>query len=126
MQMRRSKYLVGLMGAGLAFALLPVVAQAGSLTFNIKSNHENVVSVEFYSEDRNIAWPGDGKVYVIDDYQVHSYSLSCRNGEKICYGAWVRNRNTQYWGVGYNNTRSCEHCCWTCDGGETPVVNLNY
>ncbi|MBU1173968.1 MAG: hypothetical protein KKH72_01085 [Alphaproteobacteria bacterium] len=106
--------------------MLPAAAQAETLTFNVKSNHENVVSLEFYSQDRSVAWPGGGEVYVIDDYQIHTYSLSCQRGESICYGAWVRNSNSEYWGVGYNDTQGCESCCWVCDGGETAVINLNY
>lgn len=124
--MHSNRILTGLFAAALAFALAPVSAQAERLTFNIKSNHEKVVSVEFYSQDRNYVWPGGGKVYVIDDYKTHSYPLSCRSGETICYGAWVRNRTSQYWGVGYDDDHGCKSCCWICDGGETPVVNLNY
>ena len=124
--MRRSKSHVKLLGAGLVLVLLPVAAQAENLSFNIQSNHENIVDLEFYSQDRNVAWPGDGQVYIIDDYQIHTYSLSCHSGETICYGAWLRNDNTQYWGVGYNNTQYCEQCCYICNGDQTPLINLNY
>ena len=124
--MQRTGFSVRLLLATLSILVLTAAARAESLTFQIRSNHENVVSLEFYSQDRNAAWPGNGKVYILDDYDVNSYALSCRAGEDICYGAWVRNDSSTYWGVGYNNEQYCESCCWTCDGGTTSVINLNY
>lgn len=111
-----------------AINLLPVAAataEAETLTFYIRSEHPKVVSLEFYSQNRRVAWPGDGEVYVIKDYDTHEYRLSCRAGEKICYGAWVRNRQSSYWGVGYNDRNGCKGCCYTCNGGETRVIVLN-
>ena len=99
--------------------------RAETLTWKIRSEHPKVVSLEFYSQRRDVAWPGDGQVYVLKDYDTHTYRLSCRAGESICYGAWVRNRERSYWGVGANNRNSCRHCCYTCDGGETKVIVLN-
>ena len=124
--MWRSSFPVRFFLAVLGVVMLTAAAQAESLTFQIRSNHENVVSLEFYSQDRSVAWPGDGSVYVLEDYDVHTFALSCRSGEDICYGAWVRNRSSTYWGVGYNNEQYCESCCWTCDGSTTSVINLNY
>ncbi len=117
--------LAAVLGVGLAIALAPTVALSENLTFRIKSEHENVVSLEFYSQSRNHVWPGNSKVYILDDYGTHTYNLSCRSGEKVCYGAWVRNRTSTYWGVGYNDRHGCESCCWICDGGRTPVVTLS-
>ncbi len=124
--MHHKSILAGVFGASLALALTPTAVSAGSLTFYVQSNHKNVVSLEFYSQNRDHVWPGNSKVYIIEDYDTHSYALSCRSGEKICYGAWVRNSTSEYWGVGYNNREYCESCCWTCNGGETPVIHLNY
>ncbi|AXS42377.1 hypothetical protein D1F64_02345 [Breoghania sp. L-A4] len=101
------------------------VARAETLTWQIRSEHPKVVSLEFYSQGRSVSWPGDGQVYVIKDYDTHTYRLSCRPGEQICYGAWVRNRKRSYWGVGANNRNRCRSCCYTCDGGETQVIVLN-
>ncbi|ADZ72061.1 hypothetical protein [Polymorphum gilvum] len=100
-------------------------AGAETLTWHFRSEHPNVVSVELYSEQRNHVWPGGGKIYILDDYSVRDISISCRPGEKICYGAWVRNRTSSYWGVGYNKRNSCTSCCYTCNGGETKIIVLN-
>jgi hypothetical protein len=116
----------------LALALLmggltisPVSASAETLTFKILSEHDNVVDVEFYSQERRISWPGDGKVYSIRDSNTHSFPLTCRSGENICYGAWVRGNKATYWGVGYANGKRCTKCCYECDGSTTRVITLS-
>jgi hypothetical protein len=106
-------------------AITPAAAVAAELQWHIRSEHEYAVSLEFYSQDRNHVWPGNDEVYVIRDYEVHDYTLTCNNGEKICYGAWVRNDSSSYWGSGYDGKQSCDSCCFTCGAGDTPVVVLN-
>jgi hypothetical protein len=93
------------------------LAQASNLTFRMKSNHPNKVQVEFYAQSRNHAWPGGTKAYNLDDYNEHSFTLNCRTGEKICYGAWLSGNQKRYWGVGMNDKQSCTGCCTTCNGG---------
>ena len=106
-------------------AIAPAAAVAAELQWHVRSEHEYAVSLEFYSQDRNHVWPGNDEVYVIRDYDVHNYTLTCNNGEKICYGAWVRNDSSSYWGSGYDGEQSCDSCCFTCGAGDTPVVVLN-
>ncbi|WP_417670980.1 hypothetical protein [Roseibium sp.] len=99
---------------------------AETLTWEFRSEHPKIVDVELYSQTRRgHVWPGNNKVYVLDDYSNKTIRISCRYGEKVCYGAWVRNRNNSYWGVGYNNRNGCRSCCYTCDGGSTKVIVLN-
>lgn len=100
-------------------------ARSEDLTWHFRSEHPNVVSLEFYSQDRNHVWPGDNEVYILDDDEVHAYTITCRSGEKICYGAWVRNRSSSYWGAGYDGKQACERCCYRCNGGETNILVLN-
>ena len=115
-----------LLCATLISALLSAdVARAESLTFSVRSEHPNIVSLEFYSEDRSHSWPGGGEVYILDDSATHTYNLSCNRGEKICMGAWVRGRTEEYWGVGRNSRRSCTACCFICDGSATRTQVLN-
>jgi hypothetical protein len=97
---------------------------ADTLVWRVKSEHPNSVSLEFYSQDRNAAWPGGGEVYVIKDWEIHNYRLDCRSGEQICFGAWVRNDTSSYWGAGYNGDEACESCCVTCGNGQTDVQVL--
>lgn len=103
----------------------PLEAGAETLTWFFRSEHPNVVSVEFYSKTRRgHVWPGNQNVYLLKDDAEHSFRLSCRGGEKICYGAWVRNRTHSYWGVGYNSRYGCEDCCYTCGAGDTKTIIL--
>jgi len=101
-------------------------ASAETLLWRFESKHPNIVSVELYSDSRRgHVWPGSNKVYVLDDYSVKTINISCRSGEKVCYGAWVKNRTNLYWGVGYKNRNRCSNCCYTCNGGQTRVIVLN-
>lgn len=107
---------------GLAFSIASVRAE--TLTWIVRSEHSKVVNLEFYSLDRAVSWPGGGEIFTIDDDQEHSYRLSCEPGEKICYGAWLRDRKRSYWGAGFNARNRCKTCCYTCDGMETRVIAL--
>lgn len=107
-----------LTGAGLA------AANAAEVTFTMRNEHPNAVEVELYSQDRNHVWPGDGQIYLLDDGETKSIPLSCNEGEKICYGAWVSGDKTTYWGTGPNNGEVCEDCCYTCQGGSTEEIDL--
>mgnify|MGYP000216618124 CR=1 FL=1 len=98
---------------------------ADSLKWTVRSEHPNIVSLEFYSQDYNRAWPGDGEVYLLKDYDSHSYNLECSSGEQICYGAWVRGESESYWGVGMNDVSGCTDCCYTCGQGDTGLRILN-
>lgn len=118
------KYTKTVIVAALA-VLLAGAAVADSLKWTVRSEHPNVVSLEFYSQDYNRSWPGDGEVYILDDYDTHSYNLECRSGEKICYGAWVRGDSDSYWGVGLNDASGCDDCCYTCGQGDTDLRILN-
>jgi hypothetical protein len=101
------------------------ISFAEDLTFVITSEYEHIVDVEFYSQHRNVAWPGGNEVYSISDYKTHEYSLKCRYGEKICFGAGVRGNYSKYWGVGIGDKHGCTGCCATCDGGSTVNQVLN-
>ena len=110
-----------------ALGVVPAsTASAETFSFQIQSNHPNIVDVELYSTSRRgHVWPGNGNVYVFNDYDVKSIRISCIRGEQICYGAWVRNQSNTYWGVGYKNRNSCRNCCYVCNGGSTRVIVLN-
>ena len=123
----RSERFTGLTLATLLVAaagMFATQAFADELVWRIKSEHPNQVSVEFYSQDRKHVWPGDGDVYVIKDWDTHTYSLSCNYGETICFGAWIRNDSSTYWGAGYDGAEGCESCCFVCGYGETKTQVL--
>ncbi|MCC0056712.1 MAG: hypothetical protein H6883_11305 [Rhodobiaceae bacterium] len=102
-----------------------LAASAETLTWHFRNDHPNTVSLELYSEDRDHVWPGGNEVYILDDGNEITISIECNSGESICYGAWVRNRSSTYWGVGYDGEQSCDDCCYTCDGGETELSILD-
>ncbi|MFT3865227.1 MAG: hypothetical protein QM729_13200 [Solirubrobacterales bacterium] len=80
---------------------------------------------DLYSQDREYVWPGNGKDFYLDDGETKNCPISCNEGEKICYGAWVDGDEETYWGVGPNQTsKNCEDCCYTCSGGQTEEVDL--
>ena len=103
---------------------LSVPASAADVTFTMRNNHPNAVEVELYSQDRDHVWPGDNQVYILDDGETKIMPLSCEEGEKICYGAWIQGDQQTYWGVGPGNTEACDDCCYTCTGGATETINL--
>jgi hypothetical protein len=105
-----------------AFAATP--ASAGDVTFEIRNSHPNAIELELYSQDRDHVWPGHGEVYLLDDGETKEIPLSCNDGEKICYGAWISGDRGTYWGVGPDNKESCEDCCYTCEGGNTETIDL--
>lgn len=111
--------------AALLFCGAAWSAQADSLEVTITSNYQYTVDVEFYSQDRNAAWPGNNRVWTLSDYNAHTFNLECQSGEKICMGAWSRGNSDVYWGVGMDNQQSCTSCCWVCGGGATDPVTLN-
>lgn len=109
----------------MSFISAPAQAQ-NEMTFQIKSRYPYKVQIALYSQDRKgHVWPGAGRAYNLDDSQVHQLRISCMGGEKVCYGGWVTGNAQTYWGVGNNNAQRCSNCCYTCNGGMTPVINLN-
>lgn len=104
---------------------LSVPASAADVTFTMRNNHPNALEVELYSQDRDHVWPGNNQVYILDDGETKIMPLSCEEGEKICYGAWIQGDQQTYWGVGPGNTEACDDCCYTCTGGATETINLD-
>ncbi len=104
-----------LLALGVAL-LMPFAAAAiaEEITFKINNESDHDIQVEFYSQDRSHAWPGGNQAYNLGSGDSNSYRLSCRSGEKICYGAWVKGKGTTYWGVGLNGKQSCDSCCQVC------------
>lgn len=99
-------------------------ASAADVTFMMKNNHPNALEVELYSLDRDHVWPGNSQVYILDDGETKQMPLSCEEGEKICYGAWIQGDQETYWGVGPGNKQACDDCCYTCTGGATETIDL--
>jgi hypothetical protein len=93
-------------------------AGAGSLEWRFTSLHRYIVQLQFFAQGREHVWPAPDDVWELRDSREHSYTIACTTGEKICYGAWVKNRDQEYWGVGPHDEEACESCCAVC--GESP------
>ncbi len=89
-----------------------------SMVWQVKSNYQYRVQIAFYSRERTHEWPGNGQAWDLNDFNNHNYTLSCRRGEKICFGAWVTGNANKYWGVGFGGKQGCSTCCFYC--GEQP------
>ncbi len=71
------------------------------------------------------AWPNWNEFYYTPGYNVTGYyaTLTCQQGERICYGANPQGRTltthdlSYYWGMGVNGTYRCTKNCWTCGTG---------
>jgi len=123
--MTRFKGLTVALAAGLSFLSVSAPSYADTLHWQIRSDYPYIVSLEFYSQNYDRAWPGNGNVYVLDDSAVHSYALACDYGEKICFGAWVRGDSSKYWGTGRDGLQGCSDCCYVCGHGGTTLRILN-
>jgi hypothetical protein len=102
---------------------VPAIAAAEDMTWTITSEYQYKAQLEFYSQSRDIAWPGGGSVYTLNDYNAHRFTIACRAGEKVCYGAWATGDSSTYWGVGMDNKHNCKTCCAIC-GESDPVKRL--
>lgn len=114
--------------AGIALLGAPTTSRADSMEWTVTSRYPYQVQLSFFSQFRSAEWPGSGDAYKLNDSLPHSFALSCRTGEKICYGAWptggdVNGRYSKHWGAGVNNEQDCENCCAIC-GEENPDVTL--
>lgn len=104
----------------------PSLAEAAQLQWSFDNRASGRINVEFYSSSRNHVWPGNNEVYYIYPRDgVRTMTLSCRQGEKICYGAWLDSNPRRYWGVGPGGQQGCRGCCYVCGGGTTQTINLN-
>lgn len=124
--MRRARAMFAVVLAALSFVFVSGGAEAQSdLTFRFQSEYKYKAQVKFFSQDRKgYEWPGGGKAYNLDDSDVHAMKIKCLGGEKICYGGWVTGNSKLYWGVGLDGKQGCQGCCFTCNGGQTPIIHL--
>lgn len=89
-------------------------ADDSSVAFRIRSLYPKIVRLQFYSQDRKRVWPSADDVHALKDDDFHTFELSCKKGETICYGAWS---GTTYWGTGKDDRHGCRSCCKECGAG---------
>ena len=101
--------------SGLAAALVLVTAgaaHAADMGFVLQNKHSRAVVVELHGKET--LWPGDDKVYLLDPGMTKEVTISCTEGERICYGAWINGNDRIAFGVGPDNNRTCHDCCSIC------------
>lgn len=92
----------------------PAAAKADTLEWTMRNDYPYIVYVRFFSKTySNRAWPGGDESYIFDDGRNKTVRLSCRSGEKICFGGFTKSRRT-YWGVGEYGSKGCKSCCRYC------------
>jgi len=91
--------------------------------FALQNGWNYTIHANFRSKSRNVVWPGSNKAYILDDHKLHKIRLSCRPGEKICFGAWAAGNSEPIWGTGQDGTAGCQNCCSVC--GSTSIVANN-
>ena len=112
--------------ATLLAAAAPGVAAASDMEVWITSNDKHTVHVQLFAQSRNVIWPSPSDVWVIDDWDENRFEFSCREGEKICYGAWVAGtQGDEYWGAGFDGEDACESCCFRCEDNSYVQYELN-
>lgn len=119
---------IRLVFAFLVFCLLPMALpieaqeEEAQLNWTLRNEHEHVIYIRFFSQDREVEWPGNGLTYPFDDNLNHTQALICKPGENICFGGFNGDR-TKSWGIGEYGQGSCTSCCRYC-GGNYPNVDI--
>jgi hypothetical protein len=85
-----------------------------------------IVHVKLHSKQRHWQWPAGNEVFTLKDSQFHTMRLTCRPGEKICYGAARSGNYAKYWGVGIQGRNGCRSCCMECGGSYRYTLNASH
>jgi hypothetical protein len=105
-------------------ALSADAARAGELTWRFTNESPYRAQIDFKAEHGNRWWPGRNRAFTLNDGDQHTFSLNCRAGEKICYGAWTAPHSQYYWGAGPRHDKRCRACCAVCGEGDAQPVTL--
>lgn len=114
----RGLALLGLTILGVA----PVAA--ADMSLYVRNQRSDGVALELFSRDRDTVWPGGDKVFLIDPRARKSVPISCNQGERLCWGAWVNGNDKLSAGVGPDNDQPCDTCCFVCVEHSTETIDL--
>jgi hypothetical protein len=116
---------------------------AAEITFQFINDTDRPLNLKLFSRGDSLQiWPAKTKAYSLrPDSAVQQLKISCKEGENICWGAWMTlqsvsgqlsgsERSTSTFktqaGVGERGTRDCPSCCQVCkDGATGPIVKLS-
>src|SRR5690606_14584567 len=110
----------------IVLAVLPAAAgaQDGTMTYHLRNFLPHPVVIELQSQTRRHVWPGDNKVYFLEEGERKAVPIDCQAGERICYAAWVDGNGHLSWGVGPDGTQACVDCCAICVPKGTAIVEI--
>ena len=98
--------------------------RSNTLTCRFQNDDQYTIDLRFFERFRNLVWPRENQVYVLDDSAVRSITLSCNSGDYICYGASESGNPKTYWGKGIDGKKGCSRCCYYC-GSQTRTIRLH-
>lgn len=107
-----------------ALALSAPAHAEGGMTFYMKNETARAMVLELHGRDTQRVWPGDGQVYLLEPGEKKSVLIDCREGENICYGAWVNGNDRISYGVGPDGNRACRDCCSICVAKTTTTIDM--
>ena len=107
------------------FGFGSIAASANSMTWHVRSESSSTVHLQFYSQQARVALEHQGLRHRrrLDA----RLPAALRSGEKVCYGAWVKNHSSSYWGSGYDGEQVVQfvllHLWWrpASDDGPEPL-----
>lgn len=106
-----------LLGVMLAATGAQGQSSEGRATFHVTNDTDERIAFGVFSKSRAHSWPAHDRHWPLTQRGFkYTIAISCRIGEKLCYGGWVdaQNENGPSWGVGYGARQGCENCCTTC------------
>lgn len=99
-----------------------ITIDPNTIVWHFKNDQMDTVYLSLFSQDRNIAWPGGGKVYALSFQEETTIVTRGYHKETVCFGAWTQ--DGRYWGVGPDNHKQCYDCCYECKGIETKRITF--
>jgi hypothetical protein len=101
-------------------------AEAASFDWRWTNRSGKLVHVQIYANGRNNIWPATEQHWIVpSDRKFYTNRISCKRGEKICYGAWIADQPDLYWGVGKGGQQNCSNCCFVCDGQQSSMLSFD-
>jgi len=90
------------------------VVEKGSATFSFINKTRCPVNLLIHSTSRRKSWPSGGTFWELEDEGQKKFTISCKVGEILCFGAW-NSLGEGSWGIGRHRERNCSDCCTTCE-----------
>ena len=104
----------------------PGSARSSSLTWNVvdRCNDGRRVEYRFFESSNGRrtgrAWPGGSQFWATTGYdRTVTNALGCSPGTSVVIGARIQGTN-QHFGAGFDGTRSCSECAYTCGANTVP------